>query len=144
MTRERPLLLHASLWVASRLPDDPQHDLAVATLRTILTHRVPVVAGSFLFLDLAARLAAAGAADLARDAADRLSRFPTLRLHPLADTLVAHAITLAASRRLDPLTALYAALADEADALLLATDAALVERLGALPPAQWLDEFAPH
>ncbi|MBE7519054.1 MAG: PIN domain-containing protein [Thermoflexaceae bacterium] len=138
-----PLVVDASVWVAAADATDP----ACTASRSFLRHAgargrtiiLPAYARIEIACALARRLGDSGAG---LGLAGEIMQAPQVRVEALSAGLIAEAARLGTAAFLRAGDALYAAVAQRHSATLVAWDAELVSRAGAIAPDSWLERQA--
>lgn len=133
------LTVDANIWIAAYDPSDrfhaPSTDFLFAATRQAQALNGPAFVLVEIGCALARRTQSAAAGRLA---VERLRQHPLLSLQPLDDMLLAAAIRLGVHQLLRGADALYAATAELSGAQLVSWDEELIQRAGAVTPADWL------
>lgn len=137
------LVVDASVWVGAADASDPSSADSRAFLAAIAARQSPVALPSIARIEVACALARRlRDAHAAQRLADQLLASPLVRERALDADAVRKAITTGTHAYLRAADAIYAALAEQLGATLVAWDEELVQRAGALTPRAWLDRHA--
>lgn len=137
------LTLDANVWVSAFEPRDALHGESATFVNMISRQKLALHGPAVVVLEvtcaLARRLGRAGPAD---EAAGWLRAHPALKLIAVDDLLLEAALSIGRERGLRGMDALYAATAAMMKAPLISWDAELIQRAGAISPADWMAENA--
>ena len=137
------LTLDANIWVSAFDPREGFHAQSIAFLAHVARQGLALHGPATVPLEVACamrrRLRKNAHAD---DVIGRLRAHPSLVLHPITDRLLDLALALGVERQLRGMDALYAATAALMEAPLISWDAELIQRAGAISPADWMAENA--
>ena len=135
--------IDASVLVAAAVPGEPGREAARACLRRVIEAGLPVHEPTLAIVEVTAAIARrTGDGALALQAGRVLLELPGLVLHDLDADAMAAAAHLAADLRLRAADAVYVAVAQTQDSILITLDTEVSERaisrVAARTPTQWL------
>ena len=137
------VVIDASVWVSAADASDSLSATSRRFLEALVRRRTPVLSPAHTYLEVACALARRLQNDEAgRAIAEGLLRFPQTKSTPLDSTLIREALELGTAAFLRAGDALYAAVARRESAALVAWDAELIQRAGAVTPQSWLESHA--
>jgi predicted nucleic acid-binding protein len=133
------LVVDASVWVAAADATDPFSEPSRRFLETLAAEALPIALPALARIEVACALARRlRDAPAARRIADRMVRSPLVSEHVLDVVLVDAAVTAGTGAFLRAADAIYLALARSLGAAVVTWDGELIQRAGALTPADWL------
>ena len=138
------LVVDASVWVSRYLPAEETHDASREWLESYFPAGGQLVEPMLLLVELSAAISRrTGAADVAWETAERLTRLRGIRFVPLDRRLGVMATRVAADRRLRGADAIYAAVAHRLAVPLVTWDREQLDRAGGLIRVGTPDEIEP-
>lgn len=138
------LVVDASVWVSAADFTDPMSGMSRAFLSGVVARELPITLPEFAQLEIACALARRlRDAELGRGLTERMLGSPLVTTHSLNRAKVREAVQVGTSRFLRAGDALYAALAEGLGGNVVAWDAEMVRRAGALTPRDWLERHSP-
>lgn len=134
------LVVDASVWVSAADSTDPMSGMSRAFLSGVVARELPIAMPEFAQLEIACALARRlQDAEQGRGLTERMLGSPLVTTHSLSRAKLREAVHVGTSRFLRAGDALYAALAEGLGGNVVAWDAELVRRAGALTPRDWLE-----
>jgi predicted nucleic acid-binding protein len=138
------LVVDGSVWVSRYLPAEETHDSSREWLERYFRAGGQLVEPMLLLVELAAAISRrTGAADIALETAQQLTRLRSIRFVAVDRRLGAMATQIAADRRLRGADAIYAAVASRLGIPLLTWDREQLERSGGFIRTATPDEIEP-
>ena len=138
------LVIDASVWVSAADATDPLSGPSRAFLAGVVAREIPIALPGIAQLEIACALARRlRDAELGRDLAERMLASPLVTSHSLSRARLRDAVQVGTGRFLRSGDAFYAALAEGLGGSMVAWDAELVRRAGALTPRDWLERHSP-
>lgn len=140
----KALVIDASVWVSAADSTDPLSEASRAFLSGVVARELPIALPEFAQLEIGCALARRlRNAQQGRDLAERMLASPLVTSHSLNRTGLRDAVQMGTSRFLRAGDALYAALAEGLGGSVVAWDAELIKRAGAMTPRDWLERQSP-
>jgi predicted nucleic acid-binding protein len=138
------LTLDTNVWIAAYDPRDRFHGDSTSFLTTLARRQMKLYGPAFLMVEAGCALARrAQNTQAGVQAVKRLSAYPMLTLLPLNELLLTTAGELGTRYLIRGADALFVAAATLSGAPLISWDQELVDRAGAITPANWLATNAP-
>ncbi len=135
----KTLVIDASVWVSAADGSDGLSEVSRRFLSLVVQLEVPIALPDYAELEVACAMARRlRDAEQGRHLAGRMLESPLVTTHASNRAMLRKAVEVGTRRFLRSGDALYAALAEELECEVVAWDGELVERAGALTPAEWI------
>jgi predicted nucleic acid-binding protein len=141
------LTVDASVFVAAARADDGHYAASRQLLQQLQAQRCRLVCPTLVLPECASAIARqTGDTDLARELIELVQAFPGMRLAPLDPPMARRAADIARRQRVRGADAVYVAVAEVFDAILIAWDSEMLERCSGVvivvTPQEWLHHHA--
>ena len=135
----KTLVVDASVWVSAADGTDALSEVSRSFLSLVVEREVAIALPEYAELEIACAMARRlRDAGQGRHLAGRMLESPVVMTHSSNRARIRKATAVGTRRLLRSGDAIYAALAEELECEVVAWDGELVERAGALTPAEWI------
>ena len=136
------LTIDASVFVSAARPSEELYNLSYSFLQEV--KREKIFCPTLILAECAAAIARpTGDSALSRRLVSLIKHFPGMTLISLSQSIALHAAEITIENRLRGADAVYAAVAEDFDAILISWDEEMLQRspkiVSAMSPMQWLD-----